>query len=75
MAIEHGLTVLSWFENNVKDDVPPEHLWEDTEGLEEWWDRVKERTEARMSGRQSAPGADPADEELSDNELARMLRE
>jgi hypothetical protein len=43
VAIEQALTVLSWYENLPKADVPPEYLWEDVEGLEQWWASVEEK--------------------------------
>lgn len=66
--------VLAWFENHGKEDTPPEHIWEDPEGLEEWWEMVKERKEAQFSGR-SAPSGDTSAEEMEDNELARAFKE
>jgi hypothetical protein len=41
VAIEHALTILGWFENLQKEEVPPEHIWEDGEGLDEWFASVK----------------------------------
>lgn len=66
--------ILSWFENYTKEDLPPEHIWEDADGLDEWWDRVKERRERGMSAPSGAPSGD-ADEELAENELARAFKE
>lgn len=71
--------MLSWFENFPKEDTPPEHIWEDPEGLEEWWDRVKERREIRASGggRQGPISDDDSGsaDEFEGNELARVLKE
>lgn len=69
--------ILSWYENHTSEDVPPEYLWEDAEGLEEWWDRVKERHEIRASGGGGrAPGSDDnSGDEFEGNELARALKE
>lgn len=72
VAIEQALTILAWFENNSKDDVPPEHLWEDPEGLELWWERVRDRRERGVTGR---PDDDSTDEDLAENELARAFKE
>ena len=40
VAIEHGLSIIGWYENNTSADIPPEHIWDDGEGLEQWWQRV-----------------------------------
>lgn len=42
MAIEHALKVLSWFENYSSEEVPPEFMWEDDDGVEKWFKTVKE---------------------------------
>lgn len=42
-AISHGLTILSWFENNAEKDMPPENIWDDAEGLELHWKAVRQR--------------------------------
>lgn len=69
--------ILAWFENMQKADIPPEHIWEDPEGLEEWWKKVEERTERKFSGGGGGGQADDDGEgdELSDNELARAFKE
>lgn len=69
--------ILGWYENSTSDEIPPEHIWEDGEALERWWELVKERREYRVSGgrpRQSED-AEPADEDLTQNELARAFKE
>lgn len=75
-AIEHALIVLTWHENLQKEDVPPEYLWEDSEGLEMWWKTVEDRQE---DGRSTTRGrADDSDEEapgLQENDYARYLKQ
>lgn len=61
------MTILSWYENRSEDEVPPEHLWEDPEGLNLWWERVSERSGIRSSGGASPDGAV---EEMVGNDLA-----
>jgi len=57
------------------EDVPPEHLWEDPEGLEMWWELVKERREVKH-GKATTPGSEVIpDEDFEGNELAQMFRE
>lgn len=67
--------ILAWFENHVKEDLPPEHIWEDPEGLEEWWDLVKDRKERQMSGGARSGGGDESSSEMESNELARAFKE
>lgn len=67
--------ILAWFENHVKEDLPPEHIWEDPEGLEEWWELVKDRKERHMSGGPSSGGSDESSSEMESNELARAFKE
>lgn len=73
MAIEQALTILSWHENVTKDEVPPEYLWEDSEGLEMWWASVKDKRE--LPYRSSSSGSDERPSELEENELARAFRD
>lgn len=83
MAIEHALNVLSWHENLQKEEIPPEHLWEDSEGLEEWWKRVEaKRSDGRLdmtsTDRSSTSSDDDGDEHrdpgMAENDLARFLK-
>lgn len=83
VAIEHGLVILGWHENLQKEEIPPEYLWEDVEGLEMWWASVEDkrsdgRSESDSSNRQVVP--DPDDEDgqhdtgMADNDIARALK-
>lgn len=70
MAIDHALAVLNWHENLPKDEVPPQHIWEDPEGLEQWWKRVDEKRTTR-----SDPGLEEVeDEDMVGNDLAKQFR-
>lgn len=77
MAIEQALTILSWFENLTKDEIPPEYLWEDSKGLELWWADVTEKRERRFGGGGSSNDGDDDDppSEMAENDLARALRD
>jgi len=68
VAIEHTLTILNWYENLPKKDVPPEHLWADAEGLEQWWKAIEERT-----GDGSSTG-DDYEPPMEQNDLARAFK-
>jgi len=79
VAIEHGLQVLSWFENLQKDEVPPEHLWEDAEGLEQWWADVEAKREdgvetKRGSGAASSESDEDPGRQMVENDYARFLK-
>jgi hypothetical protein len=77
VAIEQALTVLSWYENVTKDEVPPEYLWEDPTGLEQWWASVQEKRDSAFgggSGGTSAAGKDDSPPEMAENDLARTLK-
>ncbi len=77
VAIEHALTILSWYENLPEDERPPEHLWEDAEGLEQWWAHVEAK---RNDGVPPANrgSADPAQNDqapqVTENDYARYLK-
>jgi hypothetical protein len=71
VAIEHALTILSWFENLPKDEVPPERLWADSQGLDEWWEDVAaKRGDLSSTG---SGGDEPS--EMVGNDLARTHKD
>jgi len=65
-AIDLGLLVLNWMQNLPREEMPPEYLWDDVEGLQRWWDHIQYRRET------ASPGDDSSD--LVENELARELK-
>jgi len=84
VAIEQALTVLGWYENADPDEVPPERLWEDPVGLEEWWKWVKEkhadgREDVAPSNRSGRSSEDDDDEHpdpgMAENDIARYLKD
>lgn len=76
VAIEHALTILSWYENLQEDERPPEHLWEDAEGLEQWWKYVEQKRSDGMETDRGVP--DPAHTDqaptMTENEYARYFK-
>lgn len=76
VAIDHALTILTWYENLPKEDMPPEYLWEDSEGLEMWWKTVEARREDGVPTSQG--DADPANtdqpRQMVENDVARFLK-
>lgn len=82
MAIEQGLTILSWHEHLSKDEVPPEYLWEDAQGLEAWWLTVEDRrkdgfppTEHSSPGDEAAEDSTTGGSGMAQNDLARRLKQ
>lgn len=54
-------------QNLPREDMPPEYLWDDAQGLTDWWERVQFRRDAESAGEDVAP-------EMVENELARELK-
>lgn len=76
MAIEHALIVLSWFENLPKEEQPPEYLWEDSEGLEQWWKAVEDKREdGRPTTRGRVDVETDQDSPMAENDYARFLKQ
>lgn len=71
-AINHGLTILSWFENNAEKDMPPENIWDDAEGLELHWKAVRART---ADGVSSDDDSDEDSDDMLGNDLAGMFKD
>lgn len=76
MAIEQALTILGWYENLPSDEVPPEYLWEDNEGLEQWWEEVKAKHEDGLPimPRRGSEDDDEESDEVTQNDLARIFK-
>lgn len=66
------MQILGWFENNQASDIPPEHIWDDSEGLEQWWERVKARRDAEYG--LSSDDEIPDDDDMMGNDLARTFK-
>lgn len=72
------MTIWGWYENLQKEDVPPEYLWEDSEGLEMWWNTVNARKEDGMptsTGYSDPAHDDRGGQEMVQNDLARFLKD
>ncbi len=80
-AIEHALTVLGWYEHLSKDEVPPQHLWEDSQGLDRWWRDVEDRRNEKYgldptpSRSDSGNDQEHPDSGMAENDIARAFRE
>lgn len=71
--------ILGWHENLQKEEVPPEHLWEDSEGLELWWNDVMARREDGIPTSRGRGASDDSDDddpgrEMVENDYARFLK-
>lgn len=71
-AINHGLAILSWFENFTGDEIPPENLWDDGVAVEEHFKMVRARQKEQSQGTTDG-GLD--DEEMMGNDLARSFKD
>jgi hypothetical protein len=74
VAIEQAISILGWYENLQKNEVPPEYLWEDSEGLEMWWNSLDERREAKNHQYRQGAG-DDGESEMASNDMARFLKD
>lgn len=73
LAINHALTVLSWWENLPKDEQPPRHIWWSPTLLNEWFEEIRNKRSSSGSKKQTSyQRADDAP--MSDNEFAKDLR-
>jgi hypothetical protein len=71
VAIEQALTILSWYEHLPKNEVPPERIWADPQGLDEWWETVH----ANRGDALPSAGSGGEATELVGNDLARTLKD
>ena len=71
-VIEHANTVLDWYENFTKDEMPPQWMWHLDHELEEWFKEVtrlrdeKYGTSSRSDDREQVP--------MMENEFASARR-
>jgi hypothetical protein len=58
------------------DEVPPEYLWEDEQGLEMWWNTVEDKRNDGMStSRGNTDHAHDDQAHMTENDHARFLKE
>ena len=74
-AINHGLTILSWFENNAEKDMPDENIWDDAEGLELHWKAVRQRAADGVSGSDDYDDEEPDSGDMLGNDLAGVFKD
>lgn len=78
-AIVHGLQILSWYENYVEKEIPPDTIWDDAEGIEEWFKAVKIKNDAKYTDGVPQVDNDNDDPEVGNqmigNDLAGFFRE
>lgn len=73
---------MSWHEHLSKDEIPPEYLWEDAQGLEAWWLTVEDRRKDGLpapdrdtSGDEAADDSSTGGSGMAHNDLARRLKQ
>lgn len=74
VAINAGLTVLSWFENLPKDEQPPRHIWWSEDLLEQWFEDVRDKRESKYGGSRRTSYDTADDAPMMENELASQFR-
>lgn len=65
--------MLSWYEVYAEKEVPPENIWEDSEGLDLWWKDVEERRNS-TDDEPDEPSPGYESTPMLSNDLARELR-
>lgn len=76
MAVNHALTVISWFENLPRDEQPPRHIWYSAELVDEWFRDVEHKRSSKYgaSGKRRSSYEEADDVPMSSNEYAQSLR-
>lgn len=77
-GINHGLAVLGWFENYQQDEIPPENIWDDSTGIDEWFKRVRQKQKDRFENPSAAQDDDNdegTDNSMMGNDLADFFKE
>lgn len=76
VAINTGLTVISWAENLPKDEQPPRSIWWSEELLDKWFKDVRAQRDKKYGrdGRRRSSYQQADDVPMSDNELAAEYR-
>lgn len=69
-AINTGLTILSWYEGFLPEELPPENLWDDGEAVEEHFRRVREKKDMEREGYDMSDDS----EDLMGNDLASVFK-
>lgn len=72
-GINHALSVISWHENHLPEEIPDENLWEDAEAVEIHFKAVAMRKEAQRDGYRVSD--DPGDSDMTTNDLASVFRQ
>lgn len=74
-AINHGLVILSWFENYLPEELPAENLWDNSEAVEEHFKRVKEKKDAERDGMHVADDDNFVEGDAMSNDLASVFKQ
>jgi hypothetical protein len=74
-AINHGLTILSWFENFVEKELPAENLWDDAEGLDLHFAKIRDRRDGETGGTYNADEDGESGSDMVGNDLANSFKD
>jgi len=76
VAVNHALTVLSWFENLPKEEQPPRHIWYSADLVDDWFRDVEKKRSAKYgnSGKRRSSYDEADDRPMTRNELAEAVR-
>lgn len=66
-AIEHAMTILSWQENLIADEMPPRWMWHLDAELELWFEEVEDKRNSNTGG---SSASDDEWAPMMDNQLS-----
>jgi len=68
------MTILSWHEHLIKEEIPPEHLWDDSQGLDMWWEYIRDKREDNIPIPRSGDDEDERDGRVAENDIAKAFK-
>ena len=74
VAIEQAVTILSWQENLVSEEMPPKWMWHLDWEIENWFIAVKNKREARYN-KDPSDDSEGSDSDWEDNEYAQKYKQ
>lgn len=72
-SVNHAFKILDWFENLMKEEIPPEWMWPIDHELELWFEEVERKRDERYPSHGDSSG-DESGGHMMVNELAKDLR-
>lgn len=75
VAVNHALTVISWFENLPTEEQPPRHIWYSADKVDSWFRDVEKKRAEKHGNPGKRSSYDEADDQpMTRNELAESVR-